>query len=231
MLSIVLLTLSISSGTLCPAQVARHAEAQRIVWQDGHGAQVSGLCFDPAGHELISWDEDGRVLRWDLGDATVVGALGSYSSGNLRVAFDRAGSRIVILDVEARQASLWDSDREERIAVLGGPGLRVIDFDFSPDEDLVVTADEEGQLRFWGSRDGRERLGRALSTEVTTRVRYSAEGTSILCRDEAGTERKVLRGGSWSRSTGSELDIRYRLAARPSDEHQEAGFRVVLMPD
>ncbi len=44
-----------------------------------------------------------------------------------------------------------------------------------------------------------------------------------------GTERKVLRGGSWSRSSGYDLANGYRLAVQPSkDDRYDSGFRVVL---
>lgn len=46
-----------------------------------------------------------------------------------------------------------------------------------------------------------------------------------------GTERKVLRGGSWNRSSGDGLDLGYRYANRPSASTYEIGFRVVLMPE
>ena len=47
-----------------------------------------------------------------------------------------------------------------------------------------------------------------------------------------GTDRKVLRGGSWNRSSQYDLEISNRVAARPSDpDRYDIGFRVVLMKD
>ncbi|MCF6311584.1 MAG: PEGA domain-containing protein [Verrucomicrobiales bacterium] len=44
-----------------------------------------------------------------------------------------------------------------------------------------------------------------------------------------GTERKVARGGSWSRSSGYDLATGYRLAVQPSKtDRYDLGFRVVL---
>ncbi len=44
-----------------------------------------------------------------------------------------------------------------------------------------------------------------------------------------GTERKILRGGSWSRSSGYDLATGYRLAVQPSKtDRYDSGFRVVL---
>jgi hypothetical protein len=47
-----------------------------------------------------------------------------------------------------------------------------------------------------------------------------------------GTDRKVLRGGAWNRSSQFDLAIANRMAARPSAEDRyDVGFRVVLMRD
>ncbi len=44
-----------------------------------------------------------------------------------------------------------------------------------------------------------------------------------------GTERKVLRGGAWNRSSQYDLSIANRRGARPSTQGDDIGFRVVLM--
>ena len=50
--------------------------------------------------------------------------------------------------------------------------------------------------------------------------------------DRVGTKFRVLRGGSWSRSLESSLDVDYRLLADPNAHHNyESGFRVVLVKD
>ena len=60
--------------------------------------------------------------------------------------------------------------------------------------------------------------------------RAQAEG-SVVRKEWIGTDRKVLRGGSWLRSTKVDLEIPYRRGARPSQKDiNDVGFRVVLMP-
>lgn len=50
--------------------------------------------------------------------------------------------------------------------------------------------------------------------------------------DRIGAQFKILRGGSWSRSLESNLEIGYRLLADPNAHHNyESGFRVVLVND
>ncbi len=67
------------------------------------------------------------------------------------------------------------------------------------------------------------------STTIINRARD--DGATAGFSSWLGKDFRVLRGGSWSRSTKSELDIGYRLGARQGDaDRYDVGIRVVLMP-
>ncbi|MCB1066332.1 MAG: PEGA domain-containing protein [Verrucomicrobiae bacterium] len=66
------------------------------------------------------------------------------------------------------------------------------------------------------------------SLDIVNRSREAQVSTNS---NWVGTERKVLRGGSWNRSSGDGLESAYRYAIRPSTANYEVGFRVVLMPE
>jgi len=61
-------------------------------------------------------------------------------------------------------------------------------------------------------------------------IRIRKEGASANSQ-WIGTERKVMRGGAWNRSSQYELSIANRRGGRPSHEGNDIGFRVVLMRD
>ena len=62
-----------------------------------------------------------------------------------------------------------------------------------------------------------------------TILKRSRDAKSPSNSSWVGTERKVLRGGSWSRSSGYDLATGYRLAVQPSKtDRYDSGFRVVL---
>jgi formylglycine-generating enzyme required for sulfatase activity len=66
------------------------------------------------------------------------------------------------------------------------------------------------------------------SLEIVSRAKSAGTSTN---ESWAGTDRKVLRGGSWNRSSASDLHRDFRYAMRPSTVgNHEIGFRVVLMP-
>jgi formylglycine-generating enzyme required for sulfatase activity len=67
------------------------------------------------------------------------------------------------------------------------------------------------------------------SLEIVGRARDAGTSTNSSW---VGTERKVLRGGSWNRSSANDLHRDYRYGMRPSTaDNHEIGFRVVLMPE
>lgn len=66
------------------------------------------------------------------------------------------------------------------------------------------------------------------SQTIVNRMR---KGGATPNTEWVGTDRKVLRGGAWNRSSQYDLAIENRMAARPSAEDRyDVGFRVVLMP-
>ena len=67
------------------------------------------------------------------------------------------------------------------------------------------------------------------SLSIVNRARTAGLSTNPVW---VGTERKVLRGGAWNRSSDSDLNVEYRLGAFPSTaERYDIGFRVVLVPE
>jgi hypothetical protein len=67
------------------------------------------------------------------------------------------------------------------------------------------------------------------SLDIVSRARDAGTSTNSSW---VGTERKVLRGGSWNRSSANDLHRDYRYGMRPSTaDNHEIGFRVVLMPE
>jgi formylglycine-generating enzyme required for sulfatase activity len=67
------------------------------------------------------------------------------------------------------------------------------------------------------------------SQTIVTRMRNDR---ATPTEDWVGTDRKVLRGGAWNRSSQYDLAVGNRMAARPSAEDRyDVGFRVVLMQE
>ncbi len=84
----------------------------------------------------------------------------------------------------------------------------------------------------YGLYDIRGNLTEWVQDWFSQQIVNRAEKEGALVRREwIGTDRKVLRGGSWLRSTKVDLAIPYRRGGNPSQKDgNDVGFRVVLMP-
>lgn len=85
----------------------------------------------------------------------------------------------------------------------------------------------------YGLYDVRGNLTEWVQDWYSRQILSRAEKDGARVRPEwVGTDRKVLRGGSWLRSTQTDLEVGYRRGAPPSQENaNDVGFRVVLMPE
>lgn len=84
----------------------------------------------------------------------------------------------------------------------------------------------------YGLYDIRGNVAEWVQDWYSQQIVNRAEDAGSIARPEwVGTDRKVLRGGSWLRSSNVDLGIEYRRGARPSmKDANDVGFRVVLMP-
>ena len=191
------------------AREARRARADagehsrpRIAWQDGHSTIAKGVVFAPNGHELISWADGGRALRWDVETGELIGMLGVHGSptaqtlveadsiySSVRIEYGPDSSRVVIHDTETLKAELWDPVQEERITTLGAADAFVTDVDFAPDGTAVVTADLEGRLAFFEPRSGALQETTWNSTGPIWRVEFDASGKRLVSNGEDGVAR------------------------------------------
>lgn len=74
-----------------------------------------------------------------------------------------------------------------------------------------------------------EWVGDWYSQTIVARIRRDG---ATATPEWVGTDRKVLRGGAWNRSSQFDLSVGNRMAANPSQKDRyDVGFRVVLMPE
>jgi WD40 repeat protein len=137
---------------------------------------IYAVAIDPEGERVVSGDEAGGLITWDLGEtlvpgqsyggsdggdlgATVVPAAssGSTEEGHVGyvndVVYSRDGTRFASASADG-QGAIWDVDGGDPTWLEGHRGL-VLGIAFAPDGNRVATAGTDGTVRLWNANTGR----------------------------------------------------------------------------
>ncbi|HEY0343355.1 MAG TPA: WD40 repeat domain-containing protein [Solirubrobacteraceae bacterium] len=123
-----------------------------------HGSQVSTAQFSPDGVWIVTGGATGTARIWDASKPSrAVAIVGRPETGSegfiLTAAFSPDGKRLVTSgDGGAR---LWDTGRQQPVAVLPARANTAGTTDVSPDGQLLVTSGRDGIVRVWRMADGR----------------------------------------------------------------------------
>lgn len=163
------------------ALVAGHAGGSMWFWESpnsdnpsvvalgGHGQDVKGLSFDPAGTGLMASSSGDRTIRlWrfeklDNGSRRVTpvgGPLSEHTEFVSDVAFSPDGSRLVSSSTD-NTLRLWGAPEDVGIAVLGAPiecgespDCFTTAVAFNHDDTVLASTGFDGAVRFWDAQAG-----------------------------------------------------------------------------
>ncbi len=151
-----------------------NSDSPSVVALGGHGQDVKGLSFDPAGTGLLASSSGDRTIRlWrfeklDNGSrkVTPIGdPLSEHTEFVSDVSFSPDGSRLVSSSTD-NSVRLWGAPVDVGISVLGGP----IDCGESPDcfttavafnhdDSVLASTGFDGVVRFWDPASGEPAAG------------------------------------------------------------------------
>jgi WD40 repeat protein len=115
-------------------------------------------------------------------------------------------------------AQLWDADNNEMVHELAGHTSRIKAFDFTADNQFVLTASDDGTIRIWNIDSGLE-----VQRLVTPNVRilsavFSADGRFVLTGDNHDLARL------WNLESGEQIRVF-------GGQHQDGVTAVAFSPD
>jgi serine/threonine protein kinase/WD40 repeat protein/Flp pilus assembly protein TadD len=171
------------------AEVWDVAARRPVATMEGHGQDVTALCFHPSGSLLCTGSWDGTARLWDAATGRQVllwvnGFHVRFSQDGTRLGYTRDGSKVQLVEVAAPQ------EYRTLVSRLGAGQGEYRDGAISPDGRLLAVAMDDG-VRLWNPAGGGELdflpLGRTWS------VCFQADGRELLTVSESGIRRWPLR--------------------------------------
>lgn len=159
-----------------PETVPLHSIGERLT---SMSAQTDGQLLAIAGSEAT-------VLIWDLVKHEVIAELDTESAGTTDVLFSKTGKYLAVIN-RSGKVWLYNSEKFETPYLdWKTEGLKVAAFCFHPEEDVFVTAFEDGQIEFFDLKQDGKRT-RSLQTEKNPRaICFCNSGESLVIGTNSG---------------------------------------------
>ncbi len=129
----------------------------------GHKNRISSVIFSPNGETLISGEQDGTILIWDvstgkhkiLRDQMEDTEHYTHSNSKMVLMFNSDGSKLVTGDQKGN-ISLWDVSTWKEDQTLEGHADAITSIDFSPDDRSIASTGKDGTVRLWDIDTGQQ---------------------------------------------------------------------------
>lgn len=131
-----------------------------------HRRIVTALSFSKSGRYLASGGDDGAARIWDTRSGTLALHIGAFRQAVTALVF--RGDELLAAGGNDKRVRLWRIGSGGGAMTYHGHTARVVAVRAVPGENIVVSAAEDGTLRFWDVQSGLEIL--QLDTSVGIRA-------------------------------------------------------------
>lgn len=199
-----------------PAPLLRPVEVDVL---RGHAGAVNSVAFSADGRRLLSGSADRTARIWDLGTGAVLRGFGPLAAKVEAAAFSPDGLRIAACtepDDGGGELVLWPSAGGAAQALSGHrDGVNALAF--SRDGLWLASGDQQGTVRIWELRSGRERaLWKAHAGQLRGAA-FSPDGRFLAT---AGFDKRVVL---WETGAGAQVAA--------LEGHTEGVWAVAFSPD
>jgi hypothetical protein len=179
---------------------AREIGRGRLLHVLRHDGPVNSASFDPSGTRVVSASRDGTVRVWSVADGRRLARLSDRAQAR-RASFSPDG-RLVIAAF-GDHARVWDPATGEDVVLVGHRGP-VLSAALSFDGGLALTAGDDGTIRVWDSRSGKQLRVLRGHTDRVNRAVFGRRATIVASASDDGTARisPLVGGGKTQVLTG-----------------------------
>ena len=182
-------------------------DQERLEYRDAvvfrEGETIRELCIHPLSENLVAvGTASGGIALWDSEQGRIVEEWPRRGGAITSLSFSRSGRFVVYAgrpeSPDQKPASFLVFDRETQSTIIEEPGTFQGSV-FSPIEDLLVMAREDGEIFAWDVDEGTLRYHLNGHTLGTDRVAFSPDGAVFM----SGSYDRTLR--FWHAPTGTEM--------------------------
>ena len=145
---------------------------------------ATASAWNPAGEQLAVSFEDGRLLLYDAGRDRTTSPFKSLGSPTA-IDWDPGRGERLVVATQAGTARVVVPRKGQRLALLEGHAGPLTCVDWKPHEERIATGSEDGSVRVWSARSGRE-LGRIDLGGRITAIEWSPAGELLAATSDLG---------------------------------------------
>jgi WD40 repeat protein len=178
---------SAKTGTLLVFwDAATGKEVRRL---EGLEENVKSITFSPDGKQFAAVSKDELIRRWDTATGKALPELANGVRDVTCLAYAPDGRHLAAGFGGSRSVVLWDAVAGNRLTEFDDEGSPTVAIRFTPDCQTIVTAHEDGKVRLWEVRTGKERRRMEGHLGPLTGLALSRDGRLLA---SASSDRTVL---------------------------------------
>lgn len=190
----------ISAGEDACLRLWQAVDGKFLQIMKAHYNEVVSCSFSQDGRQIFSAGWDGFLKIWDTASGQVVRSLGKSGFGLHSFSLSPDGSLVALYphskstseeEEEPDTFQLWDTVTGQMKFILEGhdPNYSVMDYCFSPQGDLLLSAGQDGALRTWDTRTGQTIRVFEIPDASVYACAFSPDGRRFASASDDGTLR------------------------------------------
>lgn len=168
-------------------EIGTGREIRRLV---GHTSFVHTVQFNRDGHRILTAGRDSTTRIWDTASGRQLFVLTGTHSFSPSASFDSAGQSVLALFGSGQRVIVWNAATgAERFRIEEPSDTLFTTAEFSPDDQLIVTASYDGTVRTWDAHTGAPAQVFSGHEAYVQRAAFSVDGDRIVSASHDGTVR------------------------------------------
>lgn len=154
--------------------------------EGNHKYAIRGADFSADGKLLVTSDEAGNIVIWDVESKSFVRKMNNVNTGSARRVLFSADGKNVLATSTYGAARLFDVESGEVVSLLGGFGNVIREIAYSPNGEFIVAASYDGGIKVFAKDGTYLRTLKAGEVDpdgegyITSRIKFSPDSRYVF---------------------------------------------------